>query len=54
MRKIVALSMKPGDGAVKMGAAVQLNLLAQTEPGEPTSYPARWQPGPAPITASPT
>jgi uncharacterized protein YjdB len=30
MRKIVGLSMKPGDGAVKMGASVQLNLLAQT------------------------
>lgn len=30
MRKIVALSMKPGDGVVKVGASVQLNLLAQT------------------------
>jgi uncharacterized protein YjdB len=30
MRRIVALSIKPGDGAVKMGASVQLNLLAQT------------------------
>ena len=33
MRRIVALSMKPGGGAVKMGAAVQLNLLAQTGAG---------------------
>jgi uncharacterized protein YjdB len=30
MRKIVGLGMKPGDGTVKMGASVQLNLLAQT------------------------
>ena len=31
MRKdIVGLSMKPRDGTLKMGASVQLNLLAQT------------------------
>jgi uncharacterized protein YjdB len=30
MRRVVGLSMKPGDGTVKMGASVQLNLLAQT------------------------
>jgi hypothetical protein len=30
---VTALVMKPGDGVVKMGAAVQLNLFAQTGGG---------------------
>lgn len=34
MRKDISeLSMKPGDGIVKMGAAVQLNLFAQDGSG---------------------
>jgi hypothetical protein len=30
---ITALVMKPGDGAIKMGAPVQLNLFAQNRSG---------------------
>ena len=30
---ITALRIKPGDGVVKMGAAVQLNLFAQNSSG---------------------
>jgi len=34
MRKdITALTMKPGDGVVKLGEAVQLNLFAQNRSG---------------------
>ena len=32
-RDIIGLSLKPADGAVKLGAAVQLNLFAETKSG---------------------
>jgi hypothetical protein len=32
-RDIIALTLKPADGAVTLGAAVQLNLFAETRSG---------------------
>jgi hypothetical protein len=53
MRKdIVELSMKPGDGVVKMGAAVQLNLFARDGGGGTDLIPgnmAAWSSSDNPI-----
>lgn len=38
-RDIVALSMKPGDGVVKLGAPVQLHLFANSEAGRADLVP---------------
>jgi hypothetical protein len=38
-RDIVALSMEPGDGAVKLGAPVQLHLFAKSKAGRAELVP---------------